>query len=47
MYAATVVLYRTFTFNNCEEAAAELQEVQFINRYTVKNMNKIISILGY
>ncbi|XP_019876263.2 dolichol-phosphate mannosyltransferase subunit 3 [Aethina tumida] len=26
LYAATVVLYRTFTFNNCEEAAAELQE---------------------
>ncbi|XP_012267606.2 dolichol-phosphate mannosyltransferase subunit 3 [Athalia rosae] len=25
-YAASVVLYRVFTFNNCEEAAAELQE---------------------
>ncbi|RZC42209.1 DPM3 domain containing protein [Asbolus verrucosus] len=25
-YAATVVLYRVFTFNNCEKAAAELQE---------------------
>lgn len=27
LYAATVVLYRVFTFNNCEEAAAELQRV--------------------
>ncbi|KAK9296126.1 hypothetical protein QLX08_009762 [Tetragonisca angustula] len=26
LYAATVVLYRTFTFNNCEQAAIELQE---------------------
>ncbi|CAH2258735.1 jg5411 [Pararge aegeria aegeria] len=25
LYAATVVLYRVFTFNNCEEAAKELQ----------------------
>lgn len=27
LYAATVVLYRTFTFNNCESAAVELQKV--------------------
>ncbi|XP_013183875.1 dolichol-phosphate mannosyltransferase subunit 3 [Amyelois transitella] len=26
LYALTVVLYRVFTFNNCEEAAKELQE---------------------
>ncbi|XP_035901861.1 dolichol-phosphate mannosyltransferase subunit 3 [Anopheles stephensi] len=26
LYSATVVLYRTFTFNNCEEAAKELME---------------------
>lgn len=26
LYAATVVLYRVFTFNNCEEAAVELQK---------------------
>ncbi|XP_058060175.1 dolichol-phosphate mannosyltransferase subunit 3 [Anopheles bellator] len=26
MYSATVVLYRTFTFNNCEDAAKELME---------------------
>ncbi|KOX78339.1 Dolichol-phosphate mannosyltransferase subunit 3 [Melipona quadrifasciata] len=26
LYAAIVVLYRTFTFNNCEQAAMELQE---------------------
>ncbi|XP_046753556.1 dolichol-phosphate mannosyltransferase subunit 3 [Diprion similis] len=26
VYAASVVLYRTFTFNNCEEAAVELQK---------------------
>ncbi|XP_075979364.1 dolichyl-phosphate mannosyltransferase subunit 3 [Anticarsia gemmatalis] len=26
LYAATVVLYRVLTFNNCEEAAKELQE---------------------
>lgn len=32
LYAATVVLYRVFTFNNCEEAAAELQEVS-IRKY--------------
>lgn len=25
LYATTVVLYRTFTFNNCEVAAAQLQ----------------------
>lgn len=25
LYAATVVLYRVFTFNNCEAAAKELQ----------------------
>ncbi|KAL0870320.1 hypothetical protein ABMA27_005339 [Loxostege sticticalis] len=25
LYAVTVVLYRVFTFNNCEEAAKELQ----------------------
>lgn len=25
LYAAVVVLYRVFTFNNCEEAAKELQ----------------------
>lgn len=25
LYAASVVLYRVFTFNNCEEAAKELQ----------------------
>lgn len=27
LYAATVVLYRVFTFNNCEEAATELKKV--------------------
>ncbi|XP_058117318.1 dolichol-phosphate mannosyltransferase subunit 3 [Anopheles ziemanni] len=26
VYSATVVLYRTFTFNNCEEAAKELMQ---------------------
>ncbi|XP_044763150.1 dolichol-phosphate mannosyltransferase subunit 3 [Coccinella septempunctata] len=26
LYALTVVLYRTFTFNNCEEAAAALKK---------------------
>ncbi|KAG7187597.1 hypothetical protein KM043_016665 [Ampulex compressa] len=26
LYAATVVLYRVFTFNNCENAAIELQQ---------------------
>lgn len=26
LYAATVVIYRVFTFNNCESAAAELQQ---------------------
>ncbi|XP_076671957.1 dolichyl-phosphate mannosyltransferase subunit 3 [Andrena cerasifolii] len=26
LYAATVVLYRVFTFNNCEGAAIELQQ---------------------
>ncbi|GLV37033.1 Dolichyl-phosphate mannosyltransferase subunit 3 [Carabus blaptoides fortunei] len=26
LYAATVVLYRVFTFNNCEEAAVELKK---------------------
>lgn len=26
VYAAVVILYRVFTFNNCEKAAAELQE---------------------
>ncbi|CAB3244182.1 unnamed protein product [Arctia plantaginis] len=26
LYAVTVVLYRVFTFNNCEAAAKELQE---------------------
>lgn len=26
LYAATVVLYRVFTFNNCEEAATELKK---------------------
>ena len=25
LYAVTVVLYRVFTFNNCEDAAKELQ----------------------
>ncbi|XP_047532436.1 dolichol-phosphate mannosyltransferase subunit 3 [Vanessa atalanta] len=25
LYAVTVVLYRTFTFNNCEEAAIQLK----------------------
>ncbi|XP_011302861.1 dolichol-phosphate mannosyltransferase subunit 3 [Fopius arisanus] len=25
LYAASVVLYRTFTFNNCEEAAKQLK----------------------
>ncbi|XP_028176535.1 dolichol-phosphate mannosyltransferase subunit 3 [Ostrinia nubilalis] len=25
LYAASVVLYRVFTFNNCEDAAKELQ----------------------
>jgi len=29
LYAATVVLYRVFTFNNCESAAIELQQVSF------------------
>lgn len=27
-YAASVVLYRTFTFNNCEEASQQLQKVR-------------------
>lgn len=27
LYAATVVLYRTFTFNTCDSAATELQQV--------------------
>lgn len=26
LYAATVVLFRVFTFNNCESAAVELQQ---------------------
>ncbi|XP_050586802.1 dolichol-phosphate mannosyltransferase subunit 3 [Bombus affinis] len=26
LYAATVILYRVLTFNNCEHAAIELQE---------------------
>lgn len=26
LYAVTVILYRVFTFNNCEEAAKQLQE---------------------
>ncbi|XP_023711021.1 dolichol-phosphate mannosyltransferase subunit 3 [Cryptotermes secundus] len=26
LYAATVVLWRVYTFNNCEEAAKELQK---------------------
>ncbi|CAH0548649.1 unnamed protein product [Brassicogethes aeneus] len=26
LYAASVVIYRTLTFNNCEEASIELQE---------------------
>lgn len=26
LYAVAVVLYRVFTFNNCESAAAELQQ---------------------
>ncbi|XP_003705653.1 dolichyl-phosphate mannosyltransferase subunit 3 [Megachile rotundata] len=26
VYAAVIILYRVFTFNNCEKAAAELQE---------------------
>ncbi|CAD6233874.1 GSCOCG00007368001-RA-CDS [Cotesia congregata] len=26
IYALSVVLYRTFTFNNCEEAAKQLQQ---------------------
>ncbi|XP_001608296.1 dolichol-phosphate mannosyltransferase subunit 3 [Nasonia vitripennis] len=26
IYAALIVLYRVFTFNNCEDAAAELQK---------------------
>lgn len=26
LYAVTVILYRVFTFNDCEEAAKELQE---------------------
>lgn len=27
LYAATIVLYRVFTFNTCESAAIELQQV--------------------
>lgn len=27
LYAATIILYRVLTFNNCEHAAIELQEV--------------------
>lgn len=30
MYAVLTVLYRVFTFNNCESAAIELQEVSNI-----------------
>ncbi|CAG9815195.1 unnamed protein product [Phaedon cochleariae] len=26
LYAATIVLYRVYTFNDCEEAAVELQK---------------------
>uniref|UniRef100_V9IHH8 Dolichol-phosphate mannosyltransferase subunit 3 n=1 Tax=Apis cerana TaxID=7461 RepID=V9IHH8_APICE len=26
LYAAIIILYRVFTFNNCEHAAIELQE---------------------
>lgn len=26
LYAVSVILYRVFTFNNCEDAAKELQE---------------------
>lgn len=29
IYAITVVLYRTLTFNNCEEASQQLQRVSF------------------
>lgn len=31
LYAATVVLYRVFTFNTCDSAAIELQQVSFIS----------------
>lgn len=33
IYAVVVVLYRTFTFNDCKEAAEELQEVLRLEFY--------------
>jgi len=29
LYAVTVILFRVFTFNTCESAAIELQQVSF------------------
>ncbi|KAF2896355.1 hypothetical protein ILUMI_09818 [Ignelater luminosus] len=40
VYAAMVVLYRTFTFNNCEEAAVELQK-------EIKEAREDLSKLGF
>lgn len=36
LYAFTVVMYRVFTFNNCEDAAAELQKVHFYKKILLK-----------
>ncbi|XP_028142893.1 dolichol-phosphate mannosyltransferase subunit 3 [Diabrotica virgifera virgifera] len=40
LYAASVVLYRVYTFNDCEKAAAELQE-------EIKEAKEELSRLGF
>lgn len=45
-YAATIVLYRVFTFNTCKNAAVELQQVNLllIPKFFCFNNNAILTI---
>lgn len=36
IYAATVVLWRVYTFNDCEDAAKELKEVSCIKKKKIE-----------
>lgn len=38
LYAATVIMYRTLTFNTCESAAAELQLVSYKKCLSLNNV---------
>lgn len=43
VYAATVVLYRVFTFNTCNSAAIELQQVSFVS---IKKYSTLIVLIS-